>query len=117
MAGPRALFFVLPSLFLGVAALGGCSSLGGGIGNGDRTRIVSYRCDDGRQFNAVYSPDGDRVTVDTGKDTYRLRSDGSGLVDRTYSGADGMVHLVSSGSDADLKISGDPDFKDCRTRS
>ncbi len=112
---PRLPRLALPAL-LGVAALAGCSSLNDGIGNGDRTRIVSYRCDDGRQFNAVYSPDGDRVAVDTGADTYRLNRDGSGLLGRSYSGADGMVRLTTSGSDADLKINGDPDFKDCQAR-
>ena len=116
MTRPLALRLALPSLFLGAAVLAGCAGPGG-LGHSDRERVVSYRCDNDRNFRVDYSHNQDSAVVDTGSSTYHLRRDNSGLTGGSYRSQDGDVRLSTSGNSADLQISGAKDFQDCRLRS
>jgi hypothetical protein len=85
---------------------------GGGLGGRGGER-VSYRCDDDRRFTAYFERRGDRVSVDTGSRTYRLRSrDDRG----EYEDEDGEVRLLTDGDRTELRIEGEDDFSDCEAR-
>ncbi len=87
--------------------------LGGILGGGTGGERVSYRCDDDRRFTAYFERSGRRVSVDTGRRTYRLRS----RDDRDeYEDEDGEVRLVTDGDRAELRIEGADDFEDCDAR-
>lgn len=104
---------ILPALLLGSACVAGCTGPGS-LGHSDRERVVSYHCDNDRNFSVDYSRDQDSAIVDTGSSTYHLRRDDSGLTGGTYRSHDGDVRLSTSGNDAELQISGARDYQDCR---
>jgi hypothetical protein len=84
----------------------------GGFFGGSRT--VEYRCDNDRRFTAEFNEDRDRVTVEAGDRTYRLRlEDRDG--DRRRYGEDN-VQLTVEGREARLRIKDERDYSDCRAR-
>ncbi|MFO1075226.1 MAG: hypothetical protein U1E17_21535 [Geminicoccaceae bacterium] len=105
---------LLGSLLL-LAGCGGnglnLGSLGGGGGNGDQVR---YRCDNDRTLRVHYSDNGQRATVETGSETYRLRLTDRNGRQRTY-GEDGTQLLVD-GHDARFRLKNDRDFTGCEER-
>jgi membrane-bound inhibitor of C-type lysozyme len=100
------------------ALLAGCESNGRGggfdlsglTGGGGNDR-VEYRCDDDREFRVSYNDDRDRATVDAGDETWRLERTDQGGDRRVY--GDSGVTLTVEGEDANLRVSGDDDYRDC----
>lgn len=81
--------------------------------NDDRgPRMVSYHCDDDRDFLARFSGDRDDVEIETGGHRFELeytdRDDGK----RIYSNRDD-VELRVDDDEAYLRIPGESDFEDC----
>jgi hypothetical protein len=73
---------------------------------------VRYRCDGDRGFRVTYDQNGDRATVDTGDDSYRLGLEDRDGSRRTYTGRN--VTLTVDGDEARLGIQGDKDYTDCQ---
>ena len=91
---------------------------GGGSSGGILGQQVSYRCDDGQRFTATFQPFGGGVTVDAGGRTYRLRprDGGRDQYSGEYRSEDGDVRLEITNDQADLRIEGDEDYRDCESR-
>lgn len=92
--------------------LGSCANLADTRNDGPTS--VTFRCDDDRNFLALFSEDRRRAFVETGDETYELI-----LVDRDgdeldYANDDD-VQLTIDGNDGQLRIPDDDDFEDCRT--
>jgi hypothetical protein len=105
----------LAAAFAGTVAmtLGGCANLSDTMDD-DGPTSVTFRCDDDRNFLALFSEDRRRAFVETGDETYELA-----LVDRDgneldYANRDD-VRLTVDGNDGYLRIPDDDDFEDCRT--
>lgn len=103
----------LPALVLPLAA---CAALEDGelgdiLGGGGGSRVVEYRCDDDRRLEVAYNSDRDRVTVDTGRDTYRLRLEDRDGSRRQY--GDDEVQLFVDGDEARLRLEDADDIDGC----
>lgn len=99
------------------AILTGCDVGGRGNSPFDFTGLtgeedVRYRCDGDRGFRVSYDRDGDRATVDTGDETYRLDLEDRDGRRRTYGG--NSVTLSVNGDEARLGIRGGKDYTDCQ---
>ena len=78
----------------------------------DGPTSVTFNCDDGKTFFAMFSEDRERTFVRTDDETYELA-----LVDRDgdeleYQDRNG-VQLTVDDDDSHLAIPGDDDFEDC----
>lgn len=108
----------------GPVLLGGCviadGGGGGGGGLGDfgglfgGSRTVEYRCDNDRRFTAAFNEDRDRVTVEAGDRTYRLRLEDRDGSRRRYGEDD--VQLTVDGDEARLRIKDERDYSGCEAR-
>jgi hypothetical protein len=103
----------MPAVAVGAAlSLGACANLSD-IGDAGPTS-VTYTCDDGKTFLAMFSEDRERTFVRTDDETYELA-----LVDRDgdqleYQDRNG-VQLTVDDDDSHLAIPGEDDFEDCNT--
>jgi hypothetical protein len=93
-------------------SLGACANLSD-VGD-DGPTSVTFNCDDGKTFLAMFSEDRERTFVRTDDETYELA-----LVDRDgdeleYQDRNG-VQLTVDDDDSHLAIPGDDDFEDCDT--
>jgi hypothetical protein len=93
--------------------LGACANLGEGRSDEGPTS-VTFNCDEGKTFLAMFSEDRRRSFVRTDDETYDLV-----LVDRDgdeleYRDEDG-VQLTVDDDESRLAIPGDDDFEDCDT--
>jgi hypothetical protein len=98
----------------GVAALTLAACANGFGSRDDGPTSVTYNCDDGKTFLAMFSEDRERTFVRTDDETYELA-----LVDRDgdelqYQDNDG-VQLTVEDEDSHLAIPGGDDFEDCNT--
>ena len=102
------------------AVVGGAAALmlaacANGFGSQDEgPTSVTYNCDDGKTFLAMFSEDRERTLVRTDDETYELA-----LVDRDgdelqYQDNDG-VQLTVEDEDSHLAVPGGDDFEDCNT--
>jgi hypothetical protein len=91
-------------------SLGACANLSDTGDDGPTS--VTFNCDDGKTFLAMFSEDRERTFVRTDDETYELA-----LVDRDgdeleYQDRNG-VQLTVDDDDSHLAIPGDDDFEDC----
>jgi hypothetical protein len=95
-------------------SLGACANLSD-MGDPGPTS-VTFNCDDGKTFLAMFSEDRERTFVRTDDETYELA-----LVDRDddemeYQDHDG-VELTVNDDDSHLAIPGEDDFEDCNSNT
>jgi hypothetical protein len=93
--------------------LGACANLNDATQEGPTS--VTFTCDDGRTFLAMFSEDRDRSFVRTDDETYELD-----LVDRDgdefeYQDRDGVQLTVDNDDNGHLAIPGGDDFENCTT--
>ena len=103
---------MLAAAFGGAVAimLGACANMSDMQDDGPTS--VTYTCDDGRTFFAMFSEDRERSFVRTDDETYELV-----LVDRDadeleYQDGDG-VELTVDEEESHLAVPGDDDFENC----
>jgi len=95
-----------------VVALAACANLSDSTDEGPTS--VSFRCDDERNFLAMFSEDRRRSFVKTDDETYELLlvdQDGDEL---EYQDGNG-VQLIVDDDDSQLRIPDGDDYEDCRT--
>jgi hypothetical protein len=93
--------------------LGACANMSDTTEEGPTS--VTFTCDDGRTFLAMFSEDRDRSFVRTDDETYELD-----LVDRDgdefeYQDRDGVQLTVDNDDNGHLAIPGGDDFENCTT--
>ena len=97
---------------VGVAlSLGACANLSDTGDPGPSS--VTYTCDDGKTFLAMFSEDRERTFVRTDDETYELA-----LVDRDgdemeYQDRNGVQLTVDDDDNSRLTVPGDDDFEGC----
>ena len=90
--------------------LGACANLDGMDDDGPTS--VTYTCDDGRTFLAMFSEDRERSFVRTDDDTYELALVESNGDELEYQDRNG-VELTVDDEQSHLAIPGGEDFEDC----
>jgi hypothetical protein len=93
--------------------LGACANMSDTTHEGPTS--VTFTCEDGKTFLAMFSEDRDRSFVRTDDETYELR-----LVDRDgdefeYQDRDGVQLTVDDDDNGHLAIPGGDDFENCTT--
>jgi hypothetical protein len=93
-------------------ALGACANVSDTQDDGPTS--VTYTCDDGRTFLAMFSEDRDQSFVRTDDETYELVLVDSDGDDLEYQDGDG-VQLTVDDEEGHLAVPGDDDFENCNT--
>ena len=104
---------MLAAVVAAALSLGACANLSDTGDPGPSS--VTYTCDDGKTFLAMYSEDRERSFVRTDDETYELA-----LVDRDgdeleYQDRNGVQLTIDDDDNSRLTVPGEDDFEGCTT--